>query len=907
MNSADTPTALPSIGHYQLLDCIGRGGMGLVYRARDTRLGREVAIKCLRTELFEAHYRERFRREALLLAKLNHPHIVHIYDFIETDDQLALVMELIDGQNLQTHLREQVVPTSQRVTWLIQIAQGLAVAHDAGIIHRDLKAENVLINHRKEAKISDLGIAKSQDFNATLTDHVAGSYASMSPEQAMGEVLDFKSDLFSFGILAYQLLCGAHPFGECDNKLQLMQRIISHPPIPPTKFNASLPPEICTLLGQLLSKNPDKRPDSARWIASQLEKLAPRMVESNFENNDTQILGATLAGSAATTGRSAVKYIEHPTFNMGAGEKFSAQQTLAAFIKQNRRMLAIFSVALIVVVSLSIWLLQPNPPKYIAVAPPTLTANGMPDSQQEIVKGAVYDAIQQSILQLNGFYLIPRTEVIDVNGDAETIQKATAADEIITAHIHCKTDVCNLSLTQLVSDNNRLRVLRTRQVDLLTDNYLSMAEIIQKNVASWYSRKIENSLKVLSEADYSTFIHANEQYMAGGASEDILKNLGNLPVAAQNLSALQTLYRDVALDLFYETGESQYVEKLDTFLASKRPATETEKFAHLLNLYHFNIAKRDFATLPTIIDQLTEINVSDAKAIELNAVAALRKGEYETAAQLFTKAIKIKPTVNFYHNLALSNWYLGNTDDAIANLHNALAISPSHHKLHRLLGTISLYRGDIDSAIASFEKILTLRPQDTLSMMNLGLCYLLIKDYDKARGAFIAARKLAPDYMTLILNLADTYNLAGDSESAKALYQQILLQSNPIDDTSHLRNKAQAHAHLGDFNSAILTLQELQKSDPQGIDTNYSSALIYALAGDRTSAVVNTEAALKKDLHHSWFGFAWFDSLCESHQFANVMTQYGNPSRCSYHIEPETKIITEMDGQHQFRDLSTHK
>ena len=194
--------------------------MGLVYLARDTRLDRQVAIKCLRTELFEPHYRERFKREALLLAKLNHPNIVQIYDFIETPDQLALVMEYVDGQNLQARLREHLVPMAQRMTWLTQIAQGLAVAHDSGIIHRDLKAENILINQRNTAKISDLGIAKSQDFNATITDHVAGSYASMSPEQAMGEALDFKSDLFSFGILAYHMLCGAHPFGDTPNKLQ---------------------------------------------------------------------------------------------------------------------------------------------------------------------------------------------------------------------------------------------------------------------------------------------------------------------------------------------------------------------------------------------------------------------------------------------------------------------------------------------------------------------------------------------------------------------------------------------------------------------------------------------------------------------------------------------------------------
>lgn len=283
--------------------------MGLVYRARDIRLERDVAIKCLRTELFEAHYVERFKREALLLAKLNHPNIVQIYDFIEEPEQLALVMELVDGQNLQTYLREHLAPINQRLQWLAQISEGLAVAHDAGIIHRDLKAENILVNRRGQAKITDLGIAKSQDFKGTLTDHVAGSYCSMSPEQAMGEAITFKSDLFSLGILAYQLLCGAHPFGDTANKLQTMQRIISHPPTSPLQHNPDLPAEFIELLGQLLSKDPDKRPDNTHWVAAQFEQLKSLHWLDKFANDDTQALGIPATPHTPTT-----RTQDHPTF-----------------------------------------------------------------------------------------------------------------------------------------------------------------------------------------------------------------------------------------------------------------------------------------------------------------------------------------------------------------------------------------------------------------------------------------------------------------------------------------------------------------------------------------------------------------------------------------------------------------
>ncbi len=352
---------LTQIGHYTIIRRLGRGGMGLVYLAHDTRLDRQVAIKCLRSDLFEDHYRERFKREALLLAKLNHPHIVQIYDYIETEDQLALVMEYVDGQNLQQHLREHIVPITQRMQWLTQIAQGLAVAHDTGIIHRDLKSENILINKHKLAKISDLGIAKSQEFNGTLTDHVTGSYASMSPEQAMGEKIDFRSDLFSFGILAYQLLCGTHPFGESENKLQIMQRIISHPPISPTKNNPDLPVEAVELLGQLLSKNPDSRPANTHWVAAQCEKLYQWFLANAKVDEDHTVALSSAGDSGIRVHPKRSNTQEHPTFETHLLKKSAPFPVRAkAYLRNNIATFIVFGLILAGTVGGLIWKMQPK-------------------------------------------------------------------------------------------------------------------------------------------------------------------------------------------------------------------------------------------------------------------------------------------------------------------------------------------------------------------------------------------------------------------------------------------------------------------------------------------------------------------------------------------------------------------
>ena len=880
-------TEMTRIGHYDILDCIGRGGMGLVYLARDTRLDRQVAIKCLRTELFEPHYRERFKREALLLAKLNHPNIVQIYDFIETPDQLALVMEYVDGQNLQTRLREHLVPMAQRMTWLTQIAQGLAVAHDSGIIHRDLKAENILINQRNTAKISDLGIAKSQDFNATVTDHVAGSYASMSPEQAMGEALDFKSDLFSFGILAYQMLCGAHPFGETENKLQLMQRIISHPPVPPTKHNPTLPAEVCDLLGQLLSKNVDNRPDNTHWVANQFEKLSQWVIDTPEWSNDTEMTPQQASLSQLRKEHTAAYTL--PNNDVATADTryvradIAQKKDWANFIKQQKTNIIVGDIFVCTVIGISFWLLQPKPPQYIAVIPPEFSAEGMPKLQQELVNTAIYDAIQQSIIQLNDYYLIPQDEVTDVNDDNETVLRATGADELITASVQCRLETCKITLSRLLpnTDNDsRLRIYDTKTLDLLTDNYLSIAAIVQSNVNSLYARKSVNLLKAVDEHEYANFLKTSQTLRHKGATPKLLDDLEKSTDQLKKNPAFQTLYKEIALDLYYETRDKKFLQTLESFLKSYQ--SETDNVVHLYNLHRLQIAKNDYDAALETAEKLKSANVSQSLTNELNAHTMMARNDYQAAIDYYQRALKLKNTANNLINIANAHWYSGNTTDAKRFLNEAIRLSPNQYKAHSLYGLIALIEGDIETASQSFEKIIEQRPDDVTNLSNLGLCYLLAQDYDGAYELFSRAANLAPTFTTLALNKADSRNLAGKHEEADALYKNIVSsideEEASIDD---LRSLAQTHAHLGNFSKALTLLKTVENKDPQNIETNYTAALIHTLANNNASAMLNIENTLKNGMNKIWFSFSWFDALCSNDAFIALMHQQGEPQRCA--------------------------
>ena len=883
---------LPRVGHYQLLDSIGRGGMGLVYRARDTRLEREVAIKCLRTELFEAHYIERFKREALLLAKLNHPNIVQIYDFIEAPEQIALVMELVDGQNLHVYLREHIVPVAQRLQWLVHISEGLAVAHDAGIIHRDLKAENILINKRGQAKITDLGIAKSQDFNATLTDHIAGSYCSMSPEQALGEAITFKSDLFSLGILAYQLLCGAHPFGDTGNKLQVMQRIISHPPASPQQHNPDLPAEFIDLLGQLLSKDPDKRPDSAHWVAAQFARLKELHWRDEAPGDATQAL-ATPASSNTRTRRTQ----DHPTFDTRyiahTASGISPWQTIKDYVTANKIALGSAALSLLIIAAITVWQMQPKPPRYVAVIPPKLMAEGMPDSQQELIKEAVYDAIQQSIIQLNDYYLIPRSELKDADTGIDVIGNATAADEIITAEIKCKSEVCKIALTRLAKDNQtnaRLRVKDTKIVDVSTDNYLSIAEIILSGINSFYHMGETASLPYGNEGSYKQFLSISKDYQTNGANRELLDKLDQLDAAIKESPALHTLYREITLDIYNQTPLPELLDRLERIL---KPGSKNKtSLEDLYNLYFLRIAQERDAESQELQKLITENDARESTANELQAYKLMIQKDYVSASGLYKKVLNVKPTAKNFFLTANAFWYHGNIEEAKKYLQKSIELSPRSYEAHSLNGIIALTEGRIADAIASFELTVAKNSNDIHNLSNLGLCYLLAKHYDLATQTFAKAALLFPYHDTIILNLADAQNLSGQREIAVSNYQKVIERNQTPQHSEQFQILAQAYAHIGDLPNALAALRKLEQIDGANLETYYAAAIVNTLSANKSAAVFNIHNSLKNGLDLMWFDFPWFDNLCTEKSFKQIMDAFGGHNRCP----PQTPITDDEAG-----------
>jgi serine/threonine-protein kinase len=256
-----------TIAHYQVLEKLGEGGMGVVYKARDTRLGRSVAIKVVNAE-----FTQRFEREAKAISALNHPHICTLYDVGEHEGTPYLVMEYVEGKPLKGPL-----PANEALPFAIQVGEALAAAHKAGITHRDLKPDNILLTSEGSVKVLDFGLAKLQPNLAvdastvTMTEQgvVTGTVPYMSPEQAKGEPVDARSDIFSFGAVLYEVLSGRRAFRGETMGATLAAVITSEPP--PLK---EAPAEVARIVGKMLAKKREARYQSAEELLADLEAVA---------------------------------------------------------------------------------------------------------------------------------------------------------------------------------------------------------------------------------------------------------------------------------------------------------------------------------------------------------------------------------------------------------------------------------------------------------------------------------------------------------------------------------------------------------------------------------------------------------------------------------------------------------
>jgi non-specific serine/threonine protein kinase len=301
-----------TISHYRVLEKLGGGGMGVVFKAEDSRLHRAVALKFLPEAMAsDAVALDRFQREAQAASALNHPHICTIHDVGEDEGSPFIVMEYLQGQTLQELLGEKALGVDEMIRLTIQIADALAAAHAKGIVHRDIKPANIFVTERGDAKVLDFGLVKLAiqwpnesggsagealtvqlpAVSVTNPGTMMGTVSYMSPEQARGEELDGRSDLFSLGVVLYQMATGELPFSG-NTAAVTLEAILNRSPVPPAALNPTLPVEAARIIGKLLEKDPGMRCQSAVELMTDLRRLLRDMDSGSFSTVPVQTLQA---------------------------------------------------------------------------------------------------------------------------------------------------------------------------------------------------------------------------------------------------------------------------------------------------------------------------------------------------------------------------------------------------------------------------------------------------------------------------------------------------------------------------------------------------------------------------------------------------------------------------------------
>jgi eukaryotic-like serine/threonine-protein kinase len=409
-------------GRYELGELLGRGGMAEVRRAVDQRLGRSVAVKQLRTDLaIDPTFQARFRREAQSAAGLNHPTIVAVYDTGEEIDPLSgvsipyIVMELVEGQTLRDVLREGRKILPERALELTQgVLEALSYSHKAGIVHRDIKPANVMLTTNGEVKVMDFGIARAvADTSATMTQTAAviGTAQYLSPEQARGETVDARSDLYSTGCLLYELLAGRPPFVG-DSPVSVAYQHVREAPVPPSQLDPELTPEIDAVVLKALAKDPDHRYQSAGEMKADIARLLSG--EQTTAQRTTAVVPMA-AGAMAADAYDTPTHVAGPPTVLPPAEveeaKYEEEEP-----QKSRVGLAILIAALIVLaLGLGGWALYRvlNPPATVAMV--------------EVPSVLGYNE-QQARDQLTANNL--QVEVKKENGDEESKGTITAQDPV---------------------------------------------------------------------------------------------------------------------------------------------------------------------------------------------------------------------------------------------------------------------------------------------------------------------------------------------------------------------------------------------------------------------------------------------------------------------------------------------
>lgn len=792
-------SANSALSHYRIVSKIGAGGMGEVYLAEDVRLGRKVALKILNADLTRHEDRvRRFEQEARAASALSHPTILTIFDIGKEDSTHFIATEYIEGPTLRAILTRSRMKLGEVLDIALQTAGALAAAHGAGIIHRDIKPENIMVRPDGLVKVLDFGLAKLVEAQAPSTDSgartiakadtdpgtVMGTAAYMSPEQARGQKVDARTDIFSLGVVIYEMIAGRAPF-EGETASHVIVSILEKEPPPLMRSSPDTPSELERIVTKALAKDKEERYQTVKDLLIDLKRLKQRRdLDAEIERSvspDT----ISRAAVATTSGQTAAATTAPSATSSGdvAARTTSSAEYIVSGIKRNKRGVIAALGLLMVAAAALIFFLYPASSgaiNSIAVLP---LANAAGDPNLEYLSDGVSESLINSLSQLQRLRVTARTTAFRYKGkevDPQKVGRELDVRAVLMGRVRQMGDTLNIQVDLV--DATTGAQLWGEEYDRKLSDILAVKQDISREITDKLRLKLTgDEQKQISRRD-TTNAEAYQSYLRGRyhwnkrSGDEVKKAIEQFQ---------QAIDRDPNYALAY-AGLADCYMLLEQY-AGVPPSESASKTTAA--------AERALA----IDDSLAEAHTSLAFYYK-------QSWRWEESEKEFKRAISLNPNYPTAHH-----WYqillltLGRHDEALAEIKRALELDPLAPILELNISLAYVGKGDLDSAMEHAKRLVQLDPNFPLAHEAYGFVYLKQRRYAEAIAEF--QQDVAHDRSAYSLSLlGHAYAMAGKRDEALTVLKELVEKYNKRE--SLAQYVAAVYAGLGDTDQAFAWLEK---------------------------------------------------------------------------------------------------